>query len=161
MSIFSEQLVVKAKRVATLCATNKLMLATAESCTGGLLSALFTELPGASKFFTHGFVTYANEAKIAMLRIDAKMIADRGAVSEPVACAMAENALKLAQAALAVAITGIAGPDGGTPHKPVGLVHIAVAYIGGTTAHQKCNFTGDREAIRLQAVEKALDMLLQ
>lgn len=160
MTYFTEETLEKVRRVAEICIKNRLNLATAESCTGGLLSALLTEQPGASQFFTHGFVTYANAAKTSMLQVPAKMIEERGAVSEPVACLMAENAIKIAGASVAVGITGVAGPDGGTHLKPVGLVHVAVAYLGGTTLHQRHIFTGDRHAIRLQAVHTALDMLL-
>ncbi len=136
-------------------------LATAESCTGGLLGALVTEIPGSSSVFTHGYITYANAAKIAMLGVDTALLAAHGAVSEAVARAMAEGAQIQSAATLAVAITGIAGPGGATAEKPVGRVHIACARAGGVTLHAQHDFHGDRGAVRLQAVEAALALVTQ
>lgn len=158
MSIFSDHLTKLAIDVLASCRAKGWKLATDESCTGGLISALLTEISGSSDVFTHGFVTYANEAK-AELGVNAELITKHGAVSEEVARAMAEAALKAAHADIAVAVTGIAGPSGGTAEKPVGLVHIACA-LHGKTLHEKFQFSGDRSAIRLSAVEAALKMAL-
>lgn len=159
MSIFSAQLHHDAVALLAACRAKAFTLATAESCTGGLLSALLTEIPGSSDVFTHGFITYANAAKTAILGVNPALITQHGAVSEPVARAMAEGALRASGAALAVAITGVAGPGGGTAAKPVGLVYIAVATRAGTQAMAH-HFSGDRCAIRLAAVEAALKQLL-
>ena len=137
-----------------------LRLACAESCTGGLIAAYLTAIAGSSDVFERGFVTYTNEAKIEMLGVDASRIASEGAVSEVVARAMAEGALLHSPADVAIAVTGIAGPGGGSDDKPVGLVHIACAREGYPTSHQKCLF-GDqgRNRIRLLSVAAALDIL--
>jgi nicotinamide-nucleotide amidase len=158
MSLFSDGLIELAIDVLAQCRSKGWKLATDESCTGGLIAALLTEIAGSSDVFTHGFVTYANEAK-AELGVDETLLKQHGAVSEQVARAMAEAALKSAHADIAVAVTGIAGPSGGTAEKPVGLVHLACATQAGTV-HQKCQFSGDRSAIRLSAVEAALKMVL-
>ena len=136
------------------------MLATAESCTGGMIAAACTDLAGSSAWFERGFVTYSNEAKTEMLGVDAALIAVHGAVSEPVARAMAEGALAHSRADVAVAVTGIAGPSGGSVDKPVGLVHFAVSRAGRPTIHREMRF-GDvgREAVRLDSVRVALEML--
>ena len=137
------------------------MIATAESCTGGLIAAALTDIPGSSHVVERGFVTYTNEAKTEMLGVPAALIAENGAVSEPVARAMAEGALKHSRADLAVSVTGIAGPGGATASKPVGLVHLAVARTGHATRHVRQVFDGDRDAVRLAAAGQALDMLLE
>jgi nicotinamide-nucleotide amidase len=143
-----------------------MMMATAESCTGGLIAALMTELPGSSAVFDRGFVTYSNAAKVAMLGVAAECLDRHGAVSRETALAMAEGALKHSQAGLALAVTGIAGPGGGTEQKPVGLVHLAAAIgtIGGSltaTRHVECRF-GDigRTQIRQASVRRALELAL-
>lgn len=138
-----------------------LIVATAESCTGGLISAAITEVPGASDVFRRGFVTYANEAKVELLGVPEALLARFGAVSEEVARAMAEGALAAADADIAVSATGIAGPGGGTETKPVGLVHMAASRRGGTTLHERAVFPGDRQTVRAQAVETALALLRQ
>lgn len=160
MSIFPPALSQEAASFLDSCRARGMTVATAESCTGGLLSALLTEIPGSSDVFTHGFVTYANAAKIGMLGVDAALIDTHGAVSGPVADSMAHGAQAIAKAGLAVAITGIAGPGGGTATKPVGLVYIAVA---SATQRQVLahHFSGDRAAIRLAAVAAALKQLRQ
>lgn len=137
-----------------------LKIATAESCTGGMVSAALTDIAGSSAVFDRGFVTYSNEAKAEMLGIDPALIAIHGAVSEAVARAMAEGALKNSGADLSVAITGIAGPGGGTDAKPVGLVHFASVRKGQATLHIEKRF-GDlgRDGIRNAALMTALDML--
>jgi nicotinamide-nucleotide amidase len=136
-----------------------MVIATAESCTGGQVAAAITDVPGSSAVLDCGFVTYSNDAKQTMLGVPAELLAAHGAVSEVVARAMAEGALQHSLATLAVAITGIAGPSGGSAAKPVGLVHFATAQKGGTTIHERLIFAGDRAAIRLQARNHALQML--
>jgi len=139
-----------------------LHIATAESCTGGLIVAALTEIPGSSDVVDRGFVVYTNAAKSAMLGVPATLIAQHGAVSEEVARAMAEGALKHAQVQLAVSCTGIAGPMGETPTKPIGLVHLAVARSGHTTLHLEARFGNvGRENVRMRSVEAALKLLLQ
>lgn len=140
----------------------KLKIATAESCTGGLVAALLTEIPGSSAVMERGFVTYSNEAKSDLIGVPAELIAVHGAVSEPVARAMAEGALKSSRADVAVAITGIAGPGGATATKPVGLVHFGLARKGAETRHLERRY-GDlgRETVRRRAVEDALVLLEQ
>ena len=136
------------------------MLATAESCTGGLIAAACTALAGSSDWFERGFVTYSNEAKHDLLGVDEVLIRVHGAVSEPVALAMAAGALVRSRAQLAVAVTGIAGPGGGSADKPVGTVWIATAVQGGAAQAQCFRFAGDRRAVREAAVGRALEMLL-
>ncbi len=135
-------------------------LATAESCTGGAIAAACTAVAGSSDWFDRAFVTYSNAAKVTMLGVDAALIASHGAVSEPVARAMAEGALRQAPVQLAVAVTGIAGPGGAVPGKPVGTVWLAVAGEGGTQA-TRLQLHGDRDAVRRQTVALALAHLLQ
>ena len=136
------------------------MIATAESCTGGLVAGLLTEIPGSSAILERGLVVYSNEAKIDLLGVPAATIERHGAVSEATARAMAEGALKASPADVAVSVTGIAGPDGGTPMKPVGLVHFACARRGASIVAREERF-GDigREAVRLASVKVALEML--
>ena len=136
------------------------MIATAESCTGGMIAATLTEVAGASDVFERGFVTYSNAAKIELLGVPANVIEAEGAVSEVVARAMATGALAHSTAHLAVAVTGIAGPGGGSAEKPAGLVHLAVARRGGVLTHQRCLF-GDigRQQVRCATVQVALQML--
>jgi nicotinamide-nucleotide amidase len=138
----------------------KLRLAVAESCTGGLIAAALTEVPGASHVFACGFVAYANAAKSAHLGVPAAVIARHGAVSKEVARLMAEGALLRAPADVAVAVTGIAGPGGGGAGKPVGLVHVAAARKGAGSRHKECRF-GDigRAAIRLKTVAEAFALI--
>lgn len=139
-----------------------LKIATAESCTGGLLAALLTAIAGSSDVVERGFVTYANEAKREMLGVAEALIARDGAVSETVARAMAEGALAHSRADLAVSITGIAGPGGASAGKPVGLVHFALARKGFATFHERHEFGAvSREAIRAAAVRQALAMIGQ
>lgn len=137
----------------------RLTLATAESCTGGLVSALLTEIPGSSDVFTHGYITYANAAKIEMVGVDGALLKRHGAVSEEVARAMAEGAMKTSGTDMAIAITGIAGPGGATADKPVGLVHLACARRGHSTLHEQRHFSGDRSAVRTQAAHAALELI--
>ena len=139
----------------------RLRIATAESCTGGLIGGLLTEIPGSSDVFERGFIVYSNRAKSDMLDVPGDLIADMGAVSEPVARAMAEGAVANSNAHMAVAVTGVAGPGGGTALKPVGLVHIAAARENRSILHEAHRF-GDigRSEVRMKTVEAAL-LLLQ
>lgn len=143
----------------TLLARN-LMLAVAESCTGGAVSATITEVSGSSDWFDRGFVTYSNDAKEDMLGVPEQTLESEGAVSEAAAMAMAVGAIAYSQADVSVAITGIAGPTGGTPDKPVGTVWFAW-HVAGETAAERCLFTGDRAAVRAASVQHALQGLLQ
>lgn len=142
------------------CRQRDLKLVTAESCTGGLVAAALTAVAGSSSVFDRGFVTYSNEAKTEILGVPKSLIEKHGAVSEPVARAMAEGAIAHSRSDLAVSITGVAGPDGGTVEKPVGLVHFATARRGGQTLAEKRIFAGDRDAIRLAAVAAALRLIV-
>ena len=144
------------------CRRSGLRLATAESCTGGLISGCLTAIAGSSAVFDRGFVTYSNEAKTALLGVPAGLLARTGAVDEQVARAMAEGALRAAGAGVpvvTVAVTGIAGPEGGSRNKPVGLVHFAAARNDAETLHERHVFTGDRDAVRAATVEAALRLL--
>ncbi|MGB8364511.1 MAG: CinA family protein [Rhizomicrobium sp.] len=138
-----------------------LRIATAESCTGGLIGGLLTEIPGSSDVFDRGFIVYSNRAKSDLLNVPGDLIADAGAVSEAVARTMAEGAVQNSNAHMAVAVTGIAGPGGGTKMKPVGLVHVAAARERHSILHE-AHFFGDigRSEVRMKAVEAAL-LLLQ
>ena len=135
-------------------------LATAESCTGGWVGQLITALPGSSHWYERGFITYANVAKVEMLGVPAEILAAHGAVSEETASAMAAGALSHSHAQAALAISGIAGPSGGTPQKPVGLVCYGWALADGTLMSSTCRLSGDREEIRSRAVAAALRGLI-
>jgi nicotinamide-nucleotide amidase len=155
-----EELVPLATEIIKACETQKLRIVTAESCTGGLVIGTLTEVAGSSAAVDRGLVTYSNEAKAELLGVPAEVIAARGAVSEEVARAMAEGALAHSNADLAVAITGIAGPGGGTAEKPVGLVHFAAARRGRPTRHAVHVFEDlGRSSIRLASVRVARTML--
>lgn len=160
--MFPEEIDELARLVLTLAREAGLMLATVESCTGGLVAGALTAVPGSSDVVDRGFVTYSNAAKTALVGISADLLAEFGAVSEPVARAMAEGGLKAAGVGAAVAVTGVAGPGGGTAEKPVGLVHFAAARTGRPTLHQEMRF-GDlgREAVRLASVRVALELLAE
>jgi nicotinamide-nucleotide amidase len=157
---YEEELRGLARLLLDLCRLKKLTIATAESCTGGLVAAMLTEIPGSSDVVERGFVTYSNAAKTEMLGVPADVIARFGAVSRETAEAMAHGALAHSPADLAVSITGIAGPGGGTPDKPVGLVHFAAAARSGRLLHQECRF-GDvgRALVRIASVRQAFTML--
>ena len=135
-------------------------MATAESCTGGLIAAACTAVAGSSDWFERGFVTYSNAAKAELLGVDAPLIAAQGAVSEPVARAMAAGALARAPVQVAVAVTGIAGPGGATPGKPVGTVWLALALADGRVNAWRLQLAGDRAAVRAQTVHAALQAVL-
>lgn len=136
-------------------------LATAESCTGGFIANKLTNVPGASRVYLAGYVTYANEVKTSAVGVEAALLAAHGAVSEPVARAMAEGAMRASGAAFALATTGIAGPDGGTPAKPVGTVFVALAGNGAPTVVQKHHFPTDRETFKHLTAQVTLDLLLR
>lgn len=138
-----------------------IMMATAESCTGGLIAKTITDLPGSSEIFERGFVTYSNQSKVELLAIPEAVIDRHGAVSAEVAQAMAEGALEHSNAKIAVSCTGIAGPGGGTKEKPVGLVYIGVASRMGPPRTYEHSFSGDRDSIRKQCVDAALAHVLE
>jgi nicotinamide-nucleotide amidase len=145
-----------------LCRGRKLTIATAESCTGGLVAAALTDIPGSSDVIDRGFVTYSNDAKRAMLGVKASTLESFGAVSKETATQMAVGALEKAGVDLAVSITGIAGPGGATPGKPVGLVHLAVASRDGRIVHKECRFGAiGRSQVRQRSVLEALRMLME
>ena len=144
--------------VVDLLRARRLTLALAESCTGGLLGARLTEVPGASEVLERGFITYSNRAKVEQLGVEPALVERSGAVSAEVAAAMAAGAQRTAGTDLGVAITGIAGPDGGTPEKPVGLVFVAIVGAG-CSALRRCLFPGSRERVRYQATQVALEMV--
>jgi len=135
-------------------------LAAAESCTGGWIAKCCTDLAGSSAWFERGYVTYSNAAKRELLGVDSDVLEREGAVSEAVARAMAEGAVRDSGADVAVAVTGIAGPDGGTVEKPVGTVWFGWAVAGAVTQAECCRFGGDREAVRRQTVRHAVQALL-
>lgn len=158
--MFPEHLKIEAQRLLADMRAGGCRLVTAESCTGGLLAALLTEVPGASDVFERGFVTYSNDAKVEMIGVRAELIAKHGAVSREVALAMAAGALVHSEADIAVAVTGLAGPGGGAPDKPIGLIHIAAERIGTAPLHQECRFGPlGRSEIRLAAVDAALRLV--
>ena len=156
----SELLAPKSIRLlADLMLKKGLFLATAESCTGGMIAASCTDLAGSSAWFERGFVTYSNAAKTDMLGVDAALIAQHGAVSEPVARAMAFGAIRRSQAQVSVAVTGVAGPTGGSAAKPVGTVWFAWSVCGSLHSEMMC-FSGNRASVRLATVNHAVNKLL-
>lgn len=171
MSVFEKRILDLAKEVLAKARTRGWKIATAESCTGGLVAAALTEIPGSSDVVDRGFVTYSNEAKLELLGVPLELITKHGAVSVEVALAMAHGATKRASVRLGVGITGIAGPGGGTPTKPVGLVYIAVSQyvpasgladldLGGASALEYRFGDIGRDAVRMESVEAALNQLL-
>ncbi len=157
--MFSDDILALAGRLVVVLKAAGLRLAIAESCTGGLIAGALTAIPGSSAVLERGFVTYSNDAKVEMLGVDAALIAQLGAVSPEVAEAMAEGALAHAQADIAVSVTGIAGPDGGSPAKPVGTVHIGLASTGHRTRHFSFVFDGSRTDIRIATLTTALSLV--
>lgn len=153
-------LLARARLVVEQAIARHVMIVTAESCTGGLVAALLTSIPGSSAVVDRGFVTYSNDAKIEMLEVDPRLLARVGAVSAEVASAMAKGALARSRADVAVSITGIAGPGGGSAEKPVGLVHFAASRRGGEQLRLERRF-GDlgRDEVRLAATETALELI--
>lgn len=158
--MYPEILYVMAEDLIEACHAKGLKLALAESCTGGLIAGCITSVSGSSTVFERGFVTYSNQSKGEMLDVPAYVFMEHGSVSEECARAMAEGALNQSHAQIALSVTGIAGPGGATPDKPVGLVHIACAREGYETRHQHHVFKGDRDRVRIQAVESGLKLLL-
>ncbi|MBC6404439.1 MAG: CinA family protein [Rhodospirillales bacterium] len=152
-------LIEQAAQLLAACRRAGLTLATAESCTGGLIAACLTEVPGSSAVVERGFVTYSNAAKEALLGVPSDLIGSEGAVSPEVAGAMAQGALVRSPAHLAVAVTGIAGPGGATPGKPVGLVYLATARRGGPLRVEKRIFPGNRSVVRRATLALALTLL--
>ncbi len=160
--MMTERLISDAAELLEFLRERQLMLATAESCTGGMIAGTLTEVAGSSDVVDRGFVTYSNEAKQDMLGIPPALIREHGAVSEPVAVAMAEGALRNSRADIAVSVTGVAGPGGGTDTKPVGLVHIACARRGKATVHQRHVFADrGRGWIRQETVAQAFRVITQ
>jgi nicotinamide-nucleotide amidase len=160
--MFDRDLLARAEALLAAARARGLKVATAESCTGGLIAGALTAIAGSSDVIERGFVTYSNAAKSEDLGVPAALIASHGAVSEAVARAMAEGALTRSQADLAIACTGIAGPGGGRPGKPVGRVHIAVARRGGPTRHEQKDYGAiGRAEVRLATVRDALAMALE
>ena len=158
-TLFPADLIAAAQSLLAQLQRHALLITTAESCTGGLLAGVLTELPGASGMVERGFVTYSNASKSELLGVSDDLITRHGAVSEEVARAMAEGALSRTPAHIAVSVTGIAGPDGGSPEKPIGLVYVSVAAKGLETRARECRF-GDigRCDIRLASVREALKL---
>ncbi len=160
--MFSDAFLSRAADLVASCRTKGLTVATAESCTGGLLAALITTIPGSSDVFERGFVTYSNAAKIECLGVSPRILADFGSVSGEAARAMAAGALAHSSAGMTLSITGIAGPGGGSPGKPVGLVHFGLARRGGAVVAVDRRF-GDlgRDGVRSAAVATAIALLLE
>lgn len=146
--------------LADLMLKQRMYLTTAESCTGGLIAGACTDLAGSSQWFERGFVTYSNAAKTDMLGVDADLIAQFGAVSEEVATAMALGAIAHSKAQVSVAVTGVAGPTGGSAEKPVGTVWVAWC-VSGHTSTELCHFDGDRAMVRALTVQRALQGLVE
>lgn len=160
--MYTPQMLVRAESLLAFCRERGIKIATAESCTGGLVAGLLTEIAGSSDVFDRGFVTYSNSAKSDCLGVNAALINRLGAVSREVATAMAQGALARSRADVAVAITGVAGPGGGTDTKPVGLVYIAACSRAGPQSARAFHFSDlDRRAIRLASVNAALDLVEQ
>ncbi|MGT2442782.1 CinA family protein [Ensifer adhaerens] len=160
--MWSADIEVKAGEIIAQFTANGRKVATAESCTGGLIAGALTEISGSSAVLDRGFVTYSNEAKVAMLGVETATLVAHGAVSRQTAIEMAQGAIAHSAADFAVAVTGIAGPSGGSPEKPVGLVHLAAAGRNGALLHREMRY-GDigRSNIRLATIRTALDLLTQ
>ena len=159
--MFSNKQIQLAEKVISACKKDNLRLATAESCTGGLIAGCLTSVTGASEVLQFGFVTYTNQAKVNMLGVSNNVLSEHGAVSEIVSRSMASGAIRPGNANISVSVTGIAGPSGGSTEKPVGLVHISVAREHYEILHERHLFVGDREAIRSQTITEALKLLLK
>jgi nicotinamide-nucleotide amidase len=153
------ELLREAETLLAACRASRVMLATAESCTGGLIAAVLTAIAGSSDVVDRGFVTYSNAAKTEMLGVPAPLIAEQGAVSEAVAAAMAAGAVRHSDAGIAVSVTGVAGPGGGSAAKPVGLVCFGLAGRAGAVRTEHRVFPGDRTAIRVATVAHAFAMI--
>lgn len=157
--MFPTDLTDRAAALIALCKQQGLMVATAESCTGGLIIGCLTEVAGSSAVVDRGFITYSNEAKMDLVDVPKDLLIQHGAVSEPVARAMAQGALANSQASISMAVTGVAGPGGGSEAKPVGLVHIAAARADGQVLHVEMRY-GDigRDQVRQKTIRSALDL---
>ncbi|MFD1744425.1 CinA family protein [Rhizobium helianthi] len=162
MSLFPQAILEQAERLIRVCQERHLRISTAESCTGGLIGGILTELAGSSAVVDRGFITYSNEAKQELLGVQPSTLACYGAVSRETALQMAKGALWRSNANLSVAVTGIAGPGGGSAEKPVGLVHLAAIHRNGRLLHREMRY-GDlgREKVRLATVETALQLLAE
>ena len=160
MSLSDDDIVALAAELGRLLASRRAFVTAAESCTGGLVAGAITSIPGSSGWFQRGFVTYSNEAKTEMLGVPAETLARHGAVSEETARSMAEGALRAGRADYAVAITGVAGPDGGTPTKPVGMVCFGWTARDGAATSITKRLPGDRAAVRRASVIFALQGLI-
>jgi len=159
--MFSSTLLQKAESLLQTCREKKLRIVTAESCTGGLIGGCLTSVAGSSDVIERGFITYDNQSKVEILGVPQELVDKYGAVCEPVARKMAEGALANSSSDLVVSVTGIAGPGGGSAKKPVGLVHFGSLRKGNETVHTSEIFSGDRQEVRLQTVEKAIDLLIE
>lgn len=157
--LFQEELLKQAEMLVKQASKRSVRLATAESCTGGLIAALITEISGASEVFDAGFVTYSNRAKIEQLTVPSYFISDYGAVSRETAIAMAEGLQLVTRADVTLSVTGIAGPGGGSDEKPVGTVYMAVANRRAKTIDKHFTFSGNREQIRLLSVGVAIELM--
>lgn len=162
MSLWPQDIEETARSLVADFTGKKLLIATAESCTAGLIAGAITEIAGSSNVFDRGFVTYSNEAKREMIGVANATLKAHGAVSRPTALEMAQGAIGNSGANISIAVTGIAGPGGGTDEKPVGLVHLAAARTGRETLHREMRY-GDigRSAVRLATVRTALEMLIE
>jgi nicotinamide-nucleotide amidase len=158
--MFDPKILSQAEELLAICREKKIRVVTAESCTGGMIGAYLTAIAGSSDMFERGFVTYTNVAKAEVLGVDQALLDKKGAVCEQVSREMATGALEKSEGNISVAVTGIAGPTGGSTFKPVGLVHMASASKNGTVIHTKVVFEGDRGAVRAQTVKTAMQMLL-
>ena len=158
--MFSEDILTLAKEVVSTCAAAKRRLVTAESYTGGLIAGALTSIPGSSAVLERGYISYSNESKIEVLGVLPEVLEQLGAVSAHVAEEMARGALEFSHADVAISVTGIAGPDGGSAEKPVGLVFFGLATRGGALLHYEINFSGNRDEIRMQAVAEGLKLIL-
>jgi nicotinamide-nucleotide amidase len=157
----AEQLESRARRLGGILRARGWWLVTAESCTGGWIAQTVTAIPGSSEWFDRGYVTYSNRAKIEVLGVSERALAAHGAVSAQTAAAMAAGALAAARVEVAVAVTGVAGPDGGTPEKPVGTVWFGWCLAGRDPVTRMIRFDGDRYSVRAQTVAAALDGLIE
>jgi PncC family amidohydrolase len=158
--MFSEKALIKSKALLKGLKKHNLRLSVAESCTGGLFSALITETPGSSEVFDRGFVTYSNKSKVDLLTVPTFYLNDYGAVSRETVIAMAEGALLMSSANISIAITGIAGPKGGNENHQIGTVFISCAQKGKNTIYKKYHFSGNRQEIREQSIDSAMDLLI-
>lgn len=151
----------KAKIVYECLKSKNKILATAESCTGGMIGEMITSVPGSSEVYEYGFVTYSNTAKQKLLGVSAETLSIFGAVSAETVCEMADGALKASDADIAVSVSGIAGPGGGSEQKPVGLVYVGIAQKGEKTEFFKLMLSGDRDSVRQKTVDKVFDLIIE